>query len=169
MSKLKLYATAAEIENATIAFSKAGVRLQSEAHKLACSVLAHVGEHGDIRVVSRFLDGFPEMSRVNAVRSWFEAFGPISFEGNDPKFVRGAKTRLGEALETPFWQFKPEAEYKPLNAAAELERLAKRLRTDAKKTGADHSHVIQALGMIKIDLATPIPVPLTIEHQPAVH
>jgi hypothetical protein len=166
---IKLYATFADIERATLAFSKAGVKLQSEAHKLACSVLAHVGEHGDVRVVSRFLDSFPEMSRVNAVRAWFENFGPVTFEGNVPKFVRGGKTRLGEALETPFWQFKPEAEYKPLNPAAELERLAKRLRADAKKTGADHSRVIQALGLIKIDVSEPVPAPLAIAYQPAVH
>jgi len=169
MTKLNLYTTFADIEKATIAFSKAGAKLQSEAHKLACSVLAHVGEHGDVRVVSRFLDSFPELSRVNAVRAWFENFGPVTFKGNNPEFVRNCKTRLGEALETPFWQFKTEAEYKPINPAAALDQLAKRLRIDAKKTGADHSAIIVALGMIKINSNQPIPAPLAISYQPTIN
>jgi hypothetical protein len=169
MSKMNLYTTAAEIAAATIKFTKANVRLETEAHKLACSVLAHVGEYGDIHVVSRFLASFSEMARVNAARAWFEEFGPVTFEGNEPKFVRGKKTRLGEAMDTFFWKFVKEGVYKPVDPQAELVKLTKRLKTDTKKTGTDHSAIIAALSAIRVQMHTPAPALLMIEHQPAVH
>ena len=147
---LKLYKTAAQIDAACIAFFKKGQTLQTEAHKIACSVLAHLGEHGDIRVVAKFLNAMPEMSRANALRAWFEAFGPISFDKNEPVFVKTKKTKLGEALATPFWKFKPEPEYVPLDAAAALDKLIKRLIKDAKETGTDHSVTIQALKLVPV-------------------
>jgi hypothetical protein len=173
---MNLYKSAAEIDRACVLFFKSGQKLQTEAHKLACSVLAHVGEHGDIRVVAKFLASFPEMSRVNAVRSWFEAFGPITFQGNNPSYVKGGKTRLGDALATPFYKFSPEPDYKPVNAAAELEKLIQKLLKDTKKIGADHSATIQALRMVRVDhyptkdnAEMPVSAPLAITFQPAVH
>ena len=152
--KLALYVSASEIEAACVAFHKRGQTFQTEAHRIACSVLQHVGKHGDIRVLAKFLASFPEMSRVNAVRSWFEAFGPVAFDGNDPSFVRGGKCRLGEAMQTPFWKFKPEAEYTPLDAAAALENLIKKLRKDAAKTGIDHTATIEALKVVPVSRPT---------------
>jgi hypothetical protein len=173
---MNLYKSAAEIDRACVLFFKSGQKLQTEAHRLACSVLAHVGEHGDIRVVSKFLASFPEMSRVNAVRSWFEAFGPITFQGNNPSYVKGGKTRLGEALDTPFYKFSPEPDYKPVNANAEVEKLIKKLLKDTKILGTDHSGLISGLKMLRVNAAqeqnTPVEeqfVPLMIEYQPTAH
>jgi len=176
---MNLYQTAADIDRACIAFFKSGQKLQTEAHRLACSVLAHVGEHGDIRVVAKFLASFPEMSRVNAVRSWFEAFGPITFQGNNPSYVKGGKTKLGDALATPFYKFAPEADYKPVNAPAELEKLIKKLLKDTKITGTDHSAIILGLRAVRVEQnnaenAQNNPAgskfaPLAITFQPAVH
>jgi hypothetical protein len=172
MPKMNLYSTAAEIAAATIKFTRSNERLETEAHKLACSVLAHVGEYGDIHVVSRFLASFSEMARVNAARAWFEEFGPVTFEGNEPKFVRGKKTRLGEAMDVKFWKFSKEGVYKPVDPQAELVKLTKRLKLDTKKTGTDHSVLLTALGALRVKINTPnvtVPAPLAITYQPAVH
>jgi hypothetical protein len=150
MSNMKLYTTAAEIDKAILSFHSRGQALQSDAHKIACSVLAHVGEHGDIRVLAKFLNSFADMARVNAVRGWFEAFGPVTFKGNDPAYVKDGKTRLREAMETPFWKFRPEPEYVPLDAATALDKLIKRLQKDTEKTGADHSVTITALKAVPV-------------------
>jgi hypothetical protein len=147
---MKLYMTVAEIDKAVLAFHKKGQTLQSEAHKLACSVLRHLGEHGDIRVVAKFIASMPEMSRANALRAWFEAFGPIAFDKNEPSYAKAKPVKLGEAIEMPFWKFKPEPEYVPLDAAAALEKLIKRLVKDAKETGADHNETIAALKLVPI-------------------
>jgi hypothetical protein len=56
MKQLKLYTTVAAIEAACVAFGKRADKLQNEAHKIACSVLAHVGEHSDVRVVTKFIE-----------------------------------------------------------------------------------------------------------------
>jgi hypothetical protein len=172
MTTMKLYTTAAEIDHACVRFHRVGNVLQSEAHKIACSVLRHVGEHGDVRVVAKFLASFPDMSRVNAVRAWFEEFGPVAFEANKATFVKGKATRLGNAMELPFWKFKPEEAYKPVDAAAELERLIKKLLKDTKKLGTDHSATIQALRLVRVGKHSGSPVvsaPLAIEYRPAIH
>lgn len=149
--ELKLYATLGEIDDAVKAFHKRGQSLQSEAHRIACSVLKHVGEHGDIRVVAKFLQAMPELSRVNALRAWFEAFGPVTFQGNAPVYVKGGKTKLGEAMAEPFWKFKLEPAYQPIDPVKALESLIKRFKTDMKETQRDHSAIIAALAKIAVD------------------
>ena len=155
MATFKLYTTAAEIDAACVSFFKRGNALQAGAHKLACSVLRHVGEHGDVRVVSKFIASFPDMARVNAVKAWFEAHGPVTFENAGVvNYVKGGKTRLGEAMEIPFWKFAPEAEYKPIDPAKALNSLIAKLEKDAKLTGADHSGLILSLKTIRANSAT---------------
>src|SRR5215207_9856601 len=150
MATMKLYQTAAEIEAACVKFFTKGNSLQTEAHKLACSVLRHVGEHGDVRVVQTFLTSFPEMTRMNAVKAWFEAFGPVTFDAKGVKFVQGGKTKLGEAMDAPFWEFTAEPVYQPINPAKALEALIKKLVRDTKETGADHSATIIALRNVPV-------------------
>ena len=176
MTTFKLYETAAQIDAACIAFTKKGASLQAEAHKLACSVLRHVGEHGDVRVVSKFIASFPELARVNAVKAWFEAFGPVAFDNTGVSYVKGGKTRLGEAMEMPFWKFSPEKPYEPVNPAKALEALIKKLVKDAKLTGIDHSATIADLKMVRVahyrttdNGEMPVPAPLATTHQPAIH
>jgi hypothetical protein len=150
MTKLKLYTTVAAIEAACVAFGKRATTLQDEAHKIACSVLAHVGEHSDVRVVTKFLESMPGSYRTNAVRSWFETFGPITFNEGKAVFCKNRKTRLGEAMEKPFWKFKPEEAYVPIDAAKALESLIKKLQKDQKETGTDHLATINALRVVPV-------------------
>jgi hypothetical protein len=175
MTTFKLYETAAQIDAACIAFFKKGNALQTEAHKLACSVLKHVGEHGDVKVAAKFIASFPDMARTNAVRAWFEHFGPVAFDAKGVYHVKGKKTLLGEALDTPFWKFAPEPEYKPVDAAKAIEGLIKKLQRDAKETGTNHDATIAALRAVKVgqtvmqteeaqEAAVPV---LMIEHKPA--
>jgi hypothetical protein len=162
-TQIRLYETVAEIDAACVKFHAKGQTLQAEAHKIACSVLVHVAKHGDIRVLAKFLASFPELSRVNAVRAWFEEFGPVTFEGNTPSFVRGKATRLGYAMETPFWKFKPEAEYQPVDVSKAIDSLIKKLARDAKETGINHSATIAALRKVPIEAGPNVPQMLMLE------
>lgn len=174
---MKLYENAAEMDAAIIKFSKRGQSLQQEAHKIACSALLHVGKHGNINVVAKVLAGIPEMGRANALRDWFAAFGPVAFVQNAPVFVKGKPTRLGEAMDEPFWKFSPEKPYQPAEPVKMIEAMIKRLQTDQKKLKVDHSATIQALRLIKVgqtvtqaeEAEAAVVAPLMITHQPAVH
>jgi hypothetical protein len=158
MKQLKLYTTVAAIEAACVAFGKRADKLQNEAHKIACSVLAHVGEHSDVRVVTKFIEALPGSYRTNAVREWFETFGPIAFKDGKAVFAQGRKTKLGEAMAKPFWKFKPEPTYVPIDAAKALESLIKKLEKDTKELGTDHTATIAALKVVPVARPTNVTV-----------
>jgi hypothetical protein len=156
---MELYTTIQAINEACANFHTQGQSLQGEAHKIACSVLHHVGEHGDVRVVAKFLQTMPEMSRVNALKAWFEEFGPVAFDTKGALFVKDKATKIGEAMAMPFWKFKVEAPYVPVDAAKALDKLIKRLVKDTKETGTDHSVTIQALRLVPIHVPTVVTEP----------
>lgn len=150
---IKLY-KANEIDARIVLLHKNGQRLQTEMHKLACSVLLHVGESGDVRVVQKFLAAMPEMSRTNGLRNWFEQFGPVKFNVSEDGVetvvhVKGGKTKLGDAMAKPFWKFsaKEGQPYEPIDMQKYIEQQMKKLEKDAEKTGRDHSAVLAALKM----------------------
>ncbi len=138
-----------------------GVSLQQDLHKLACSVLAHVGKHKDVRVVDSFIASVPDMVRVNSLKMWFEKFGQIAFTDSEGKamktcaFVGSKKTLLGDAMLKPFWSFKAkEGEaYVAIKfddwSAAQIRKLEK----DAKETGRNYNALITALKTFNPDTA----------------
>jgi hypothetical protein len=160
-----LYTTEAEINKAVSRFTRHGQLLQAEAHRIACSVLRHVGEYRDIHVVRRFLDAMPDMARANALRTWFETFGPVTFDGNVAYFNKAGKTKLGEAIDKPFWKFKANEgeEYQPVNPSALIEALIKKLEKDGLKTGRDHRATTQALKYVPVWSENPIVTPFSPE------
>lgn len=117
-----------------------------EAHLLACSILAHVGKHSDVRLVTTLLDACGDMTRKNALKAWFEAHGPIAFtEKGEIKFQPATTLALAKAMGNPFWKFKPEAEYVPMDVAKAIDSLIKKLETDGKKTGRNHGSMVAKL------------------------
>lgn len=131
-----------------------GQRLQTKMHKLACSVLLHLGENSDIRVVHKFVLAMPEMSRSNGLRNWFEQFGPVKFiqmeDGTERvEFVKGKDTKLGDAMAKPFWKFsaKEGKPYEAIDLNAYVNQQIKKLEKDAKETSRDHTAIIAALKM----------------------
>jgi hypothetical protein len=152
---MKLYTSVDQINKAVVDFSKKGATLQAEAHKIACSVLAQVDKHSDVRVVTAMVTNFtkacPSALRVNALREWFQEFGPIAFNAKgEVSFVRGKPTMLTQAQAEPFWTFeaKEGGDYKPVDADAAIHALIKKLQKDETKLGTDHSATIQALRIV---------------------
>ena len=135
-----------------------GQTLQTQMHKLACSILLHLGTNKDVRVVQRFVLAMPEMSRSNGLRNWFEQFGPVKFVQRDDGteqvlFVKDKDTKLGDAMAKPFWKFsaKEGKPYEAIDLQAFVQSALKRLEKDAKETGRDHTPLIAA---IKAGLST---------------
>lgn len=120
-----------------------GALLQMDVHIAACSVIKHLDKHGDIRMVERLIGAMPDMSRVNSMKHWLETFAKVSFSGADgktlehPAYVSSKTTRLGEAMEKPFWKFRQTegTAYVPLVLETYLDNQIKRLKQDQEKAG----------------------------------
>jgi hypothetical protein len=92
-------------ESAAIkSYSAAEIKKESVTHGVACSVLSHVGEYSDVRLVTQFIETIPDRRRKNALKVWFKLFGPVFFDGDKAKYKRHTRgVLLGKARETPFW------------------------------------------------------------------
>lgn len=141
-----------KLDAAIAGVAKRGQTLQADMHRVAASVLLHVGSTGDIRPIYKLLAAMPEMARTNGLRNWFEQFGPVKItareDGTDHvQFVKDKPTKLGDALAKPFWKFsaKEGQPYEPIDVLKMAEQAIKRLEKDAKETGRDHSALINAL------------------------
>lgn len=155
MKTLKLYVGVAAIDKAILSLHKRGQALQAEMHKIAVSVLAHVNEHKDVRVVAKMLAAMPEASRTNALRAWFEHFGPVGFGEKDNIFHKPKNVNMQAAAATPFWKFQPEAAYQPIDVEAKLSALIKALTKDESETKRDHHDVINVLSALKAKVHAP--------------
>lgn len=148
----------ADISKRIAAMRKSGTKLQNEMHLIACSVLACFGENNDVRKATNFVlemaSAMPEMSRVNALKQWFEAHAPIRFATPDEikagapaaVYVKGGKYRLGDAMATPFWKFKAKegVEYKAVDIHAEIKRLLAKIETHNKGAVENNTQPIDA-------------------------
>lgn len=158
-SKFTLISGEANLNKAIASLVTRSNSIRRDLHRVACSVLNHAIEHGDVRPANRLLESLPSMFRANAIRAWLENFGPFTAEkmpgkGTVMAFRKRDDSNLAGAIETPFWEFSPETEYQPLDVTKTLSGLVKRLESDAEKTGRDHSAIVQALKA----LAAPVPV-----------
>lgn len=108
--------------------STRGKTLERDIHVAAVSCLAHADKHGDITLAQKLVDAIPTLARKNALRDWFLAHGKFSYDMQNKAltFDKKAKTQLEASIATPFWEFKPEAEYKPFNMEAAIVSLVKR-------------------------------------------
>lgn len=141
------------IAEATETLKKRGADLQHDTHVLACSILAHVSKHSNVNVLTNFLEAVPDMVRVNALKTWFETFGQLTYsalkEGDKPawRIDRNKKIRLGDAMLKPFWKFKANegVPYQPLDMGKWCEQQIKTLERDAKLSGHNHDTLIMFL------------------------
>ncbi|QXP44098.1 hypothetical protein [Stappia phage SI01] len=154
-TKLKLYEDVKDINAAIAGIARRGNKLQADMHRVACSVLQHLGKTKDIRVTLAFIEAMPEMSRVNSLKAWLEAYGPIRFATPEERkegapaatFVKDKPTQLGVAMGKPFWKFiqNEGAAYQPVDIKKLVDMTVKRLRKDQTETGVDHSALIASM------------------------
>lgn len=151
---------ARQLPKAIKALHADGRAWQEQAHLIACSILKHLGRTGDIRHTEALLKDMPEAMRVNSLKMWLEAFGPVRFPDKDERaggapeimHVKGKKTQMGEAMAKPFWKFKAleGKPYEAIDLNAKLEQLIKALQKDATQTGTNWSAQITALKTLEV-------------------
>lgn len=148
-----LFKADASLDKAIASIKVRGVKLQNDVHIAACSVLRHLGEHNDLRLVERLFDALPKSYRTNALRDWFVAYGPVQFEKNKAVYVKGKEVELTKAMADPFWLFSEEAEYVPVDVLAMLNSTIKKLEADQTKAGTHHGKALATLEALKLDYA----------------
>tara|TARA_R110000787_G_scaffold113817_2_gene223130 strand:- start:402 stop:902 length:501 start_codon:yes stop_codon:yes gene_type:complete len=132
----KLFGSKEEIVKAIVSIGTLGAKIDRKVWVAAVSAMAHHNEHGDVTIINDLVSAMPKGSRVNALRDYILAHGKVSFD-NEVKAFTHAKDGffdLEGALAVSWVEFKPEPEYKPLDALKLVTALAKRIAAaDADK------------------------------------
>lgn len=125
-----------------------GAKLEQQVHQAAVSALYHAGEHGDVTGMKRLIDVLPGFARRNALIAWAIAFGKFapSEDGKSVDYAKHATTDLEKGEATPFWEFKPEAPFKPFDLQAELAKLVAR----AEKASKDERNSLDSDDLIAV-------------------
>tara|TARA_R110002111_G_scaffold123047_1_gene186887 strand:- start:170 stop:646 length:477 start_codon:yes stop_codon:yes gene_type:complete len=133
---MKLITSKDAIIKAIASISGRGAKLDKDIWVAAVSAMAHHNEHGDVTIINDLVNAMPKGGRVNALRDYILAHGKVKFDNQVKAFVHdkeGSFDSLG-AMEVSWVEFKPEPEYKPLDALKLVTALAKRISaSDATK------------------------------------
>lgn len=123
------------------AFQVANGTLHGMAHAIMCSCTMHAIDHGNTTPANDFIEAFTGKSgwRVNAIREWFETFGPFTWNAEKKKLTFSKKKlekvkNFNPDTATTFWEFKPEPPYRGLDLNAEIIRLVKKANEAIKET-----------------------------------
>lgn len=155
--KMKIITGAEGISKGIASISKRGKAFERDVHCLAVSTLIHADKHGDVTLANKLIDALPASQRKNALRDWYLAFGKFKYDEKNKAlgFNGAAGTQTDKAIETPFWEFKPEQEYVPFNAIKAVENLLKRI-DNAKNKGDEVPEVLEsALKEVQAKLTKP--------------
>lgn len=135
------------IDTAIKSISRRGKTLERDIHVAAVSSLNHAELHGDITLAQKLVDAIPTMARKNALKDWFLAHGKFSYDMANKALTynKNGVTLLQEAIETPFWVFKPEAEYKPFDINTAVAQLVHRAEKAVEKGEKVPTQKLEAL------------------------
>lgn len=133
----KLLDSAARIKQAIDSIASRGARLDRDIWVAAASAIKHHVDHGDVTLINRLVDAMPKGSRVNALRAYFDELSAARYDEEAKAFVhvKGASAKLDTALSTPWYSFKPEAAYVPLDPAAILSNVIRKMQKDRDELG----------------------------------
>jgi hypothetical protein len=136
----------AAIEKAILAVCDRGTTVQMDIHRVLVAIATRWFTTGDIRPavkhVNLLIEHMPKGIRSNAIKAWVETHMGLVYatEGeNKGTFVIGK--RKGADLDIPtltnerWFEFKPEAEYKPIDFDAMWNALMKRMEKADESKG----------------------------------
>ena len=110
---MKLFTKTSDIVSAIEDIRSTGKKLDNMIQIAACSVIQHVGKHGDITLVNTLVEAMPQGSRVNALRDFIGTFSKAEYDEATKafKFNKEKKTDLVGAQAIMWTEFKPEQAY----------------------------------------------------------
>lgn len=162
--------------------AKRSTAMMGDVHVAACSIIAHAVKHGDATLATHMPDRVTEALggawRLNALRQWFEAFGPFKWhakDGDKPAGFKINKEKRAEMLKSlekdeakflakliktkSFHEFKPEAPYEAFNFQKQLAALIKKAQGKAsddarKEVGTDNFDGLDKAIELLADIST---------------
>lgn len=84
------------------------MELRQDLHQIACSVLAHVEKHGNVRLVDRLIATASTFMDTRRLMDWFTVFGPVEFVDGKAKYKARGQTAIEVATAIPFWTIAAE-------------------------------------------------------------
>lgn len=141
---MKLITETKAIELAIKSIQSRGSKLQKDIHVCAVSCLNHIEKHGDITLLNRLMSALPGGWRVNAIKAWAEEFGKVNWDNTQKAFTfdKAKKSNIEGAIAVSPEEFKPEAEYKPLDLAEAIKALIKKAQ---ERVGSENDNVPEEL------------------------
>ena len=116
MAKITLIKTDVAIDKMIASIASRGSKLQADTHRVLASIAVRWHDTNDVTVavrqVNALIEGLPSGWRSNAVKAWDTDEKCFVYHKNRTKI---SKDDARAAMDTPYWEFKPETEYKPLN------------------------------------------------------
>lgn len=73
---------ASEVRNAIKVVIASAGQLQTTIHELSLECMEHAMEHGDVTLADLIVKELPKGQRVEALKTWFETFSPIRWNGS---------------------------------------------------------------------------------------
>lgn len=171
-----------------MSIAERGVKLDSDIHLAACSVLAHTAAHRNKTLIGNLVDALPKSARRKALIDWFEAFGPYKIgyinaavvmpKADTPEWIAYTddfENTIEKACLTPFWMEKETGakDKKAITMAGIIEYLNKKAKD--KQADADTQNRIAAVAKFATELTEgggQYALPLSngdTENRPSVH
>lgn len=138
-AKFALIKTVRGIEENIDLLKKSGKSYQLKLHQVAASCLNHVAEHNDTRLLNKLISVVPTGFRSNAIRSWAEHYGNVTWSADKKALVydKAKKPNIEGAIRQAPWEFKPEPAYRPFNLIAMLQRVVKQAEQRVDELNAE--------------------------------
>lgn len=135
---MKLLLTKQSIISAISSIKTRGAKLDKDIWIAAVSAMVHHDEHGNPHLINDLVAAMPKGSRVNALRDYILAHGKVKFNEKEKVFAhdKDGSLDLEGAMKVSWVEFKPEAEYKPMDVMKLVQALAKKV-ADADEAMGD--------------------------------
>lgn len=134
---MKLLSTKPAIIAAITSIKNRGAKLDKDIWIAAVSAMAHHAEHGNPHLINDLVAAMPKGSRVNALRDYILAHGKVKYNEKEKVFTHDKEGSLDleGALKVSWVEFKPEAEYKPMDVLKLVKALAKKVEEADESLG----------------------------------
>ena len=137
----KYIETDAKIVETISSIANRGGNLQKDIHRVACSILNRWCVSSDAATAAKhmniLLDAIPVMVRTNAFKAWGENMAGLVWAKDvfayDSKRTKITVKQVQAAKAKPFWDFKPEPKYTPVDADQAFLKFIEGLERKAKK------------------------------------
>lgn len=148
---MKLLSTKPAIIAAITSIKTRGAKLDKDIWIAAVSAMAHHAEHGNPHLINDLVAAMPKGSRVNALRDYILAHGKVKFNEKEKVFAHDKEGSfdLEGALKVSWVEFKPEAEYKPMDVMKLVKALAKKVE-EADEAMGDKCSEAQAKAVMAL-------------------